>query len=327
MNSKKNFSQFGGSLNISGPVKIGYFVSKTLNKKIIIIGDIHGGYDESCDTSDSQTITHYIDSIKTNYPIDIFIETDIPNYMFLHKKSDKYLKILKTKISPPKDHITDLINLSYNNYKLNPNKRFHFIDVRYDIIGQESFRNIYKLIEMIKNNTVEIPDQNFSTVVHELITDYVFAIFNIIRWADKPDFDNLQDIVPYYFFKEYEKLYKSNPKALDSMLKILEKNIRDFLDLYFDSVQHSDMDSVEHMYELGQVAGASITDFYAVARIMKSEQYNNCIIYSGLGHFSVLQSYLESIGFELVDEINSQDNKFRCAKNILDFNEFFSNPK
>ena len=225
--------QYGGNLDISGPVKIGYFVSDKFNKKIIVISDIHGEYKGSCDDQSSLSITNYIESIITDYPIDIFIETDIPNHQFLSNPSDKYLKLIIPKIPNKKDFIGDLVDFSYKNYKLNPNKRFHFIDIRYDINGQDIYRNIEKVITMIKSGIIKIKDDNLSEVIHELITDYVFAFINIIQWISEPNFDDIQRIIPYYFYKEFELLSKSNPKEIDSMVEILKSNIKNFIYNYF----------------------------------------------------------------------------------------------
>lgn len=330
-NKIKFTKQTGGSVNISGPAQIGYFVSTKFNKKIIIISDIHSNFDGSCDNLDTPSITKYIESINTDYPIDIFIETDIPHHHFLSNPSDKYLKILKTKIPYGKDFITELVDFSYQNYKINPNKRFHFVDVRYDIIGQDSFRTVEKVIDMIKNNIIQIEDNNLSYVIHELITDYVTSLFQIIEWISSnlknPNFDDIQFIVPYYFYKEFELLYKSDPEVFKCMVEILYKYIDDFIFNYSRSICDNDSDIninvVDQAYKLGIRAGASITDFYTVARIMKSDKFNNCIIYGGLGHYSILKSFLESIEFDCVEEISSSEPEFRCIKNVTDFDTFF----
>lgn len=318
----KFLKQIGGSLDISGPTKIGYFFSDKFNKKIIIISDIHGDLEGSCENS-APSITRYIESINTNYPIDIFIETEIPHHHFLSKPSNKYLKLLKTSIPHNKDFITELVNFSFENYKSNPNKRFHFVDVRYDIFGKQSFINIYKLIEMIRNNIVQVENDNLSKVIHELITDYVASLFQIMQWIINPNFDNMEQIIPYYFYKEFELLYKSNHEILNLMVKILYKYIDDFLKLYLESLEYSNIYLINQMYTLGQIAGASITDFYTIARIMKSNEYNKCIIYGGAAHYSILKSYLESIGFECLQEIFSDESDFRCVKNVMNFDIFF----
>ena len=107
------------------------------------------------------------------------------------------------------------------------------------------------------------------------------------------------------------------------MVEILKSNIKNFLDIYFETNENYNIDQVDEMYMLGIVAGASVTDFYTVARIMKSDQYNKCIIYGGLAHYSIIKLYLESVGFECINEISSTESEFRCVKDVQDFNSFF----
>ncbi len=318
--------QFGGNINISGPNIIGYFINTKLNKKIIVIGDIHGSSEGKCSQTNSKSITKYIEQINTNYPIDIFIETDIPSHRFLSNPDDKFIKIIKPKyikFEENSDFISELLEYSYSNYKSEPNKRFHFIDIRYDIIGQESFRNCIKIINMINDKKIKIQEENLGELFHNLIGDYVFGIFQIIQWIEKPDFDTTQTIVPYYLFKEYKKLFESNPDTLDLLIKILSNSIKQFLSTYFRSLENLSVDDIKYIYHLGMNAGAAITDFYTIARIMKSIEFNNCVIYGGIAHYSNLKLYLESIGFELIEQTNSSEENFRCVENIIDFKDFF----
>lgn len=315
--------QQGDNTNVSGPNIIGYFVNTKLNKKIIVMGEFHEGTQGKCEQSGAQSITQYIKKISTDYPIDIFIETNIPLHKFLSTPNDLYLQIEKIKLGPVDNFIRELINFSYTNYKSDPNKRFHFNDIRYEIPGQESFKNALEIINMIKDGKIKIEDDNLGELFHKLISEYVFSLININRWITDPEFNLPDEIVPYYLFKEYKKLYESNPDILQPMVKILSNFIKIFLDNYFNSIENLSIDMIDDIYMLGMIASAGITDFYTLARIMKSIEFNNCVIYGGIAHYSNLKLYLESIGFELINQITSSEENPKCIKNIIDFKDFF----
>jgi len=52
----KKREQKGGYISISCPSIIEYYENKDINKKIIVIGDIHGGMDELCESEDMDII-------------------------------------------------------------------------------------------------------------------------------------------------------------------------------------------------------------------------------------------------------------------------------
>lgn len=325
MNNKykiKN-NQRGGNLNLSGPNIIGYFVNTKLNKKIIILGDIHGGTEGKCAHTETPSITQYIQQINTDYPIDIFIETSLPSYKFLSNPNDLYLQIEKINLGEINDFLKELVNYSLTNYKSDPNKRFHYNDIRYNIFGHESYRNSLEIINMIKDDKIKVQDGYLGELFHNLVSAFVFNLININRWINNPEFHLPEEILPYHLFKEYRKLYEVEPENLNSIVKILSGFIRNFLDNYFDSLENLSIDMIDDLYRLGMIAAAGITDFYTVARIMKSTEFNNCVIYGGSAHYFNLKQYLKSIGFELVKEISSSDENFRCVENIIDFKDFF----
>ena len=45
-------------------------------------------------------------------------------------------------------------------------------------------------------------------------------------------------------------------------------------------------------------AGAAIADFYTISRIMKSNEYNNCILYVGVAHLDIIHNYLININYK-----------------------------
>lgn len=287
-------------LSLVGPSKIGYFVSKKYNKKIIILGDIHGSKDGD---HDGTNIVDYIDSLSsTNYAIDIFVETNIPN--FLSNPTDKKFTFLKNNIITSNDFISDLTALAFDSYKQQVNKRYHFTDVRNDIYGHESFVNAFNVIMIIRN----------CNVVQNLLAPYASSLLKILKWVQQPSNET-----PFYFLKEGLLLSTKNPIVFQSMTQRLEKYIDNFLKLFFKTLENN----VDCMYNLGQIAGASITDFYTLARIMKSNEYENCIVYTGLEHYSILKSYLHDVDFVCIDEISSTISNERTVKNALDFLDFF----
>ncbi len=315
----------GNILNISGPTRIGYFFNKEYNKKIIIIGDIHGNKNGSCIDEPNESIFKYLKKLEIFKPIDIFVESDIPSKKILDEKNPEYLKLAKNLIAKDKDYISEIIHLAYTEYMLNDKKRYHFIDIRYNIKGFERFYSFDTIIYFINFEKIIIDKNNLSNLFEEFMNQYVFSLCNIIRFIENPDFDSETNmlIVPEFFYKEYKKLFTNNKESLNKIITILTNYIKAFLDIYFDLSGDLDINLIKDIYHLGITAGAAVTDFYTISRIMKSKEFNDCVIYGGLAHYFILQSYLDALGFELKHEFTSEEENFRCVKNVIDFNDFF----
>ncbi len=317
------------NINLSGPNKILYFINKKFNKKIIVLGDIFGDKVGVCSDAfiPSMSITEYIDKLKTNYPIDIFLGTEIPSKYFLNNPNSKNIQIQKSAVDKTTDNISELLDYSFSNYKVNFNKRFHFTDFRKNIIGHETFRDCSPIINLVVEKRIDSWKDIVKRVIPIIISEYSKSLFAILDWVIYNDTKNLYTI-PYYLKKEYEKLSNSNKDILNKMIGILKKYMQDYLDIYYTFDFYNNSDDINlligKLYNLGQQAGAAITDFYTISRIMKSNKYNNCIVYVGKAHCVDIQNYLEAIGFELHREINCCSQfDCRCIKNILDFKEFF----
>lgn len=279
-------------MKVDGPNKINYYSYK--NKKIIVIGDIHGDYNGKCDDNNINII-EYLKKIKSN--VDIFIEERIPNNKLLNNKINNI------------DYMSEIINYGKLEYKKNKNKRFHFTDVRYDLNGHELFRGFNILQKYINKNLINIFD--------EFINNYVNQIYEIFLFIKD---NNIKNNIPYYFHKEYIKLKKNNNNIFNKLNPILFNYIDKFIGNYVNIKNDSEINNI---YKLGMNAGAAIADFYTISRIMKSNEYNNCILYVGVAHLDIIHDYLININFKNDYNLSSNINNFRCIDNLIDFDEYF----
>ena len=85
----------------------------------------------------------------------------------------------------------------------------------------------------------------------------------------------------------------------------------------------SEYDKLNEIYYVGALAGASVTDFYMVGRIIKNNEYKNNILYVGQEHMIDLNDYLQILEFDLVHELTGTDDEFRCVKDFIHFEKFF----
>ncbi len=325
-NFKNNKYKKGGNLlNLSGPNVIGYFSNQS-GKKIILIGEMHGDKSGSCTDLPNQSIDQYIKNFKSEYPIDIFVETDIPSKKILVEQNPEYIQMIKNLIPKNVGYINEIIDLAYTNYKKNDKKRYHFVDVRYSIKGQEDFASFDKIFRYLIEGKIRIGYPDFENLFGDFINTYVFSLFNIIRFITNPDFNSETNelSIPEFFYKEFKRLYDTDKDSLDKIVLILKNYLKDFLDMYFKTQPESkNIIWVKEIYTAGQIAGAAITDFYTVSRIMKSNEFNNCIIYGGRAHYDTMRTYLNALGFRLEHEFFSDEDNFRCVQNVIDFNDFF----
>ena len=111
------------TINLTGPVSISYYYNKTLNKKIIILGDRHRSYKGECNT-DTIKIKDYLASISNSgLTLDIFLETR----MFEKKELQKGQLDYEYKIY---DYLGEVLQYGVDQYKKNPKNRYHFTDIR-----------------------------------------------------------------------------------------------------------------------------------------------------------------------------------------------------
>ncbi len=317
--------------NISGPVIIGYFKNEALNKKIILIGDIHGDKEGKCEINDI-SITDYIDqlakqNLEENY--NLFVEIPIPIKSQLQQGS------IETGITPMGgDFLGDLLNYSYKNYKKIPNLNIHFIDVRVDLNKPfiDSVVNTYRnkvmaLVELLSNvesfkkpiNYLDI----FNTFAEEY-TSYIYASLMII--SDKKKLEGLEKFSSDLLLKETQKLEENNSQVYITMSKIVIDYIRKYLDIVLSDRYIDNMGDINELYLDGIRASAIITDFYTLARIFKSNEYINNIIYVGRAHYDSIRQILVELGFNLVNEINADEHEHRCIKGAIEFEKFFEDP-
>lgn len=332
----------GGNLEnvgkaINGPVAISYLENQELGKKIIILGDIHINKDGICD--DTQDIDKYLKEITTEKPIDIFIE------IYYEENFQYSLNKLNLEKPTQNTYMNVMQQFMINEYKKNINKRIHYTDIRKDI-GADSLDFFSLLIDSIENGSV-----NLNLGEPNLVNDFIFNVlqkmtFSLMSISDYIKFlegkiESISRMPPYKFFKEINKLYdKHQQKTIDLFEKTIRK-IENYLMYFFVFFTREKLDerhellrlrfklntdTMLELLRLGQYATAAVTDLYTVARILKNDEYNNNIIYVGYAHYIYIKDLLESIGFQLIKEIDNEKNRtenLRCIQNIIEFDEFF----
>ena len=313
---------------ISGPIVIKYLSNDFLNKKIIIMGDQHEDKEGVCPMLDSITITDYIQRIiiENTTTIDFFIEINIPK----HELSSRIFPYTRNNI----DFMRELRNIAFDNYKKNPNFRIHFTDIRYSIDGWKEFDIFDAVLNHGKQNDPDIAVKNIFRLYKTITIKYntfLTQLYSIINQLCKDATDETCYLpyigMPYQFSKEINKLFTFlfiEEKKL--LLNILLKNIK----IYLDSIEEEQdirLDNIDKIYEIyrkGMYASAYITDLYLIARILKSKEIKNCILYNGYNHVNSIQDYLDILSFNIDYHERSRKNYIRCIKINQSFLDYFA---
>jgi hypothetical protein len=329
----------GGSLDLSGPTVIGYFSNKLINKKIIILGDIHGDMQGSC-PEDKGNITQYIDGLKNKkMVIDLFLEAAIQEKIKLKLINLNELKMKQN------DHITELINYGYDNYKKHKNLRVHFIEIRSDLNKpqirsaitefRETGMNVINLLKLIKTLKVDVDLMKIFDKFSNNFDNFLFSIFLMLR--DRTINPQLIQFSSELFLKGINKLYEYNQDFFAKIRSVAFEVMNNYLETRFNSnfkllVNKDDTKMLEEkiqilndLYIRGFTAGAIANDIYVLSRILKSKEFNGCIIYVGRSHYDFIKRCLLEINFLLEKELSAQEPDFRCIKNVIPFETFFEN--
>jgi len=317
---------------ISGPIVIKYLSNDFLNKKIIIMGDKHEDKEGVCPMLDSITITDYIQRIIIDNTsiIDFFIEIDLPR----HRSSVSQINQFQNGIGSDIDFMRELKYIAFDNYKKNPNFRIHFTDIRYSIDGWKEFDIFDSVLNHGKKNDPDIAVRNIFRLYKTITIKYntfLTQLYSIINQLCKDATDETCYLpylgIPYQFSKEINKLFTFlfiEEKKL--LLNILLKNIK----IYLDSIEEEQdirLDNIDKIYEIyrkGMYASAYITDLYLIARILKSKEIKNCILYNGYNHVNSIQDYLDVLSFNIDYVERSRKNYIRCIKITQSFLDYFA---
>jgi len=323
--------------NISGPLRICYYFNKELNKKIILMGDNHIGINFSC-PKDSITIENYLHELfKLDFDIDLFIEFDLPQKEYLEKN---ILVGPMPKGYKPEDshsyhwepgYLDEIRSFGYRNYKKKEGKRIHLTDLR----AEESI-GFFKL-STISNSYIK------TIAAYKTHTDVNHKFIMSIKKYFESNGTQIDTNIPDYLKKELDRLQKSENKDVISKIKNhILKNIKLYESLY-DPEQINiamtdkipELTIIHNVFERQYILNAILSDIYTIARIMKSNEFNNNILYYGDDHISNIIIMLELLNFKVRDIKKSEDydycklnskincDGFRCVRNVLQFDKFF----
>jgi hypothetical protein len=301
------------NVKLSGPVSAIYYKSANSNKKVIVLGDIHGTRDGRCrDTSNN--ITDYINNLST-VGIDLFVE--------------KERNIKRESYSHIDDYMTDLFKLSETEHS---NIRFHDTDIRGNglYIGkvQSDYENNINLVQFF--SSIDKPqfidsDQYSETIRAPIFSDLFSALFE--------NFEVINQIADesYDTDKEYNMLSKNLIKEFKQLDKVMQKKLRDVYKTFFENFADRvfgqiTKQNIGEIYQSGQLAGAAFTDLYLVSRMLKNTEYVNNIFYVGRHHQQTIDAYLVAVGFNIFKSIQSDAYEVQCIQ-LYDFDLFFNNGK
>lgn len=312
----------GNTLILSGPSAIYYYKHTKLNKKIIILGDIHNSFEGICNDKNSIDIITYLKNLfQTKIKLDLFIEADIPDkYQLLHGLNKKQL------FDKSSDFITGVIEFSIDNYKKEKSKRIHFTDIRNNILGFKEFKQFDNVIKFLYNVETFKKDTNlfdFYMEYNNYINRSIFIIFEYIRDFMKDNGIKLEynPNLPDIFVKE---INKSHPNILKKLFPITLKYIVNYLDIITDEeLKINNLDEINDIYKKCMLAIAAINDIYTVLRILKNDDIINCILYVGKAHCHIFYEYLTALEFDMTKYQLSKETSIRCLPNIEDFESFF----
>lgn len=132
-------------VKVSGPVSIGIF--SLYNKKVFLFGDIHTNQKGLCrkciKSNNCLFITDFIDGLENG---DVFIESS-----WLDDDNKQLMK----NAPPSSESVLDIVRTKYNDYlygfKVEPNKRFHYADIR----DHRTFWPLRKLILYLEHGVYD----------------------------------------------------------------------------------------------------------------------------------------------------------------------------
>lgn len=299
--------------HLSGPIEINYY--KNRDKKIIVMGDDHSAYNSSCDIKNNISIENYIDKLfKTDTEIDLFLEFTIPRKQRLQNKLDKFRVNWG---DAPANYLNEVVLFGIRNYKKNITKRVHFTDNRFFIFYYSSLNNIDDGLETIQKYRKRISKN------HDLILE-LKEYFEKESYLDKTTSDSrimLDNIVPY-LLKEIER---SSIDIIKKIANVILKKITEYLKDY----NGTNYAKLNNSY---LSLNALIADTYTILRIMKNNEFKNCILYVGNNHQDGIKDLLNAVGFSFEKKINNEQSlfqrfinqpKLRCIRDIIPFDKYF----
>ena len=306
LNLKK---QIGGNLDninkLSGPVSVDYYNNDKINKKIIVLGDIHNGMDNICiqDDNTMDIISYYNELYKTDIKIDFFIEQDIPSKESLINPS------LLKQVPHINDYISGILDFCIKNYKKNLTKRIHFSDIR------GYFKDFNKFVDL---------DEciSFFYFYKSQLVDFHSLLRLLKTKLEESNYESNENI-PEQLLKEFRK---TNPDIIEKLVPKIIVYINEYINLIDDDKNSEDMNLIklQNIYNFCSYIISYISDLYVVLRLIKNDDINNIILYVGLAHAKIYYNLFNDLKINLIQHIESENPLYRCIKNIIPFNKFFS---
>lgn len=318
----------GNTINLSGPVQIDYYKNTKLNKKIIIISDIHDNMEGICvESPNTFNIINYIDNLfKTDIEINLFIE---------HDKSTKYLlkynKVNKNNLLDKETNfMAAIINFGILNYKNNPTKKIYFTDIRNKLVGRESFFNFYKVYELFLNITQFKNSINLLDYYITYNNTHISTLLKIYIELQNKLFNNDYEMLNNILYPEYivKIINKSDKNILNKLLPIVIKYFKDYLDKLFENpieIFLNNSNLLLEIYKYGQLTEAALNNLCTILKILMKDNIKNSILYVGFAHSKIINNYLKSMNFELILSIKSNNELLpKCINDTIPFDIFFT---
>jgi len=330
-------------INIKGPSNIIYLKRESDSKKIYVIYDIHN-VPENCD-GESLTITDFIDMLKKNKEIDLFVEHS--RFLLVENPDTDSLYLLRNYIN----NCSSSINC-------------HSIDIREDLMINtlllKQIQNLYTdhwnylththkdghaanhyIIKLIKNQIMFI-DSRLSELINR--SDYKIRTFPdklIMNEIFIKEYDKIENDPEKESFlelnSEFKKLWKDFCIKSIDFLKKLDKNSKyeeQFFETYiFDSNKINDqwikdkklpdefkniLEVIEYMINILSL----LVDIYTIGRLLKP-YINNLVIYVGAQHgTNIVKELIKKFNFKIeysdsdYSDIGWQDSDIKTCINI-----------
>lgn len=322
----------------SGPSMIGYYYHLETGKRIVIMGDIHYAKEGGCGKN-FKNVTQYLDYIFKAYPniqFDLFSEIPVPkSYRLRHVQTEKYATY-----GSEMDYIGELFDYALKYYKKLPNARLHFTDIRYDKRKEAVGRALdiffeFEAVMQLMSVSVYPNGTNLKEIYDsfaENLNNFLYSARSII--ADLKIIKQMNMYSSKILLKELRKARAKNERYYEAISRVSLALIDDYLLNAIDSdpipytYSSKNKNAINNIYLLFMKAldaSASVADTYLVSRIMKSDEFQNNILYVGKQHFKIINTMLEGIGFKTVYINDFEENEnYRCVDNDYVLHEFLT---
>jgi hypothetical protein len=160
-------------------------------------------------------------------------------------------------------------------------------------------------------------------------TSLPILLIAVIQTLDDNLKPELEGFVHPNLSKDLMKLKQKNKKVFDILSDTFKDIVDEFMsdalnELNINNSNLRDLRKINKVYYNGIKALAATQELYTLARIFKSTEYKNNIIYVGQAHLPFIIEVLKKLNYNIFyeDISNNYDENLRCVK-ALDFVKFF----